>query len=617
MIACSPKIVISPTPTTGLPANSFASPSSDNLFSTALQAATHNLLHPSLKSQVGMANPAQQKSPTLNVKTASTSGNPFSQNLSLQPQGATNAAAETNSMPVQVLPAQVLPVQDLPVSAVAVLPTAAPLQPTTVGEAKLQAATLGAEQNQSATQIARVATVATSAQATPSATTGFQQFLPVSPQFGSGTTGITDASTAVLPGPQTTPLSSAVPELPQAHTEGTPPTASQPPKPQPLSGLDLLSVAAGKREATPVQPESQNASSAPASQAGLPAHSTKPASQPVPATPQPAGNATPPATATRSLANQPEHSGVTTESKNQTTPAAGVGAVADSSAPPIPPQVVTPDINVTKVSPKPAEALQAAPALTGSPSGNATQPAMEISKKNGDASGSGNSQSGTGNGSTSSFSPTTASSQTADTSVVPPAKLADASSSIAVVGTQAAHAVASTNDAPGTSAKPDVPAAEALHSPGAGTMGADARVQAAATYANSLLHSARLVERVGQSELRVGIQAGEFGNVDIRTSMVRNQFTAQISVERGELGKVLAAELPSLQNKLSEQRLPVANITLQNQSSGGSAGFGQGSRQSQTMQQIVIPQSSEAEPAPTFMGLADASISTERLDVHM
>ena len=146
---------------------------------------------------------------------------------------------------------------------------------------------------------------------------------------------------------------------------------------------------------------------------------------------------------------------------------------------------------------------------------------------------------------------------------------------------------------------------------------AEKQVEAVATFPTSALQSAKLVERLGQSEFRVGIQAGEFGNVDIRTSMARNQFTAQISVERGELSKVLAAELPSLQNRLSDQRLPNANIILQNQSSGTSAGFGQGSRQSQTMQNTAIHHSSEGEPSPAFMNPADASSSTGRLDVHM
>ena len=632
MIACSPKIVITPTPTTGLPPNSPAGTSPDNPFSAALQAATQNLLHPSLKSQIGLASPAQQKFSPLNSKTSSASGDLSQLSPGAQPTGTTQVAAATNSMPVQVPPAEIPPAQVLPIHALPThalplpglpVPAAPPMpastvpQPATIGEAKLQTTTMGTEQNQSAIQTARVGAATTSTQTMPSVTTAYQQSVQVSPQLGSGTTGPTAASAAVLPGLQTTPLSSVSPGSPQVNTKEMPPNTSQQLNPQPLDGPDMLPSAAAKREAAPVQTGSPIASSTVANQPELPAHLTKPASQTVPATAQLAGNATPSANATRSVPNQPEHNGVTTESKNQTTPATGATAVAESSTPQIPLQMVVPDINAIKVSSKPADAPQAAPTLTTGQPTAVAQSAPEISNKNGDASGSGNTQSGSGNGDTSLFAPAAASAQIADDGTIPATKEGDVSASTVLVGMQAAHGAISANDASGSSAKTDAPTAEGLHSPATGASEADARIQAAATYANSLLHSARLVERLGQSELRVGIQAGEFGNVDIRTSMVRNQFTAQISVERGELGKVLASELPNLQNKLSEQRLPGANIILQNQSSGGSAGFGQGSRQNQTMPQIVIPQSSEGEPAPALMALADASISTERLDVHM
>jgi len=194
-------------------------------------------------------------------------------------------------------------------------------------------------------------------------------------------------------------------------------------------------------------------------------------------------------------------------------------------------------------------------------------------------------------------------------------KGSDVPLSASVTTQQSTHPIASVNDAPGTPDKATSHGAEVL--PSAAAAETEARVQAAATYANSLLHSARLLERAGQTEIRVGIQTGEFGNVDIRTSMVRNQFTAQISVERGELGRVLAAELPNLQNKLSEQRLPMSNITLQHQASGGSSGFGQGSRHSQTSPSFAMTQNVETEMPAAWLPSPENSISTGRLDVHM
>jgi hypothetical protein len=90
--------------------------------------------------------------------------------------------------------------------------------------------------------------------------------------------------------------------------------------------------------------------------------------------------------------------------------------------------------------------------------------------------------------------------------------------------------------------------------------------------AGVMLHSAKLLERMGQSEVRLGIQAGEFGNIDIRTSMSHDRVTAEISVEHADLGRALAAELPSLQNKLAEHRISPASLVLQSQTDSSSSG---------------------------------------------
>jgi len=137
-----------------------------------------------------------------------------------------------------------------------------------------------------------------------------------------------------------------------------------------------------------------------------------------------------------------------------------------------------------------------------------------------------------------------------------------------------------------------------------------------AAYPTSIINSAKLVERIGEAELRLGIRAGEFGSVDIRTSMVRNQFTAEISVERGELGRVIAAELPSLQNRLMEQRVPVANITVQNHTGSHSTASEQ--QKSRDGQQVYATNSGSLEEGLTLALVAlEGTASPSRLDVHM
>ncbi|HEY1462923.1 MAG TPA: flagellar hook-length control protein FliK [Terriglobales bacterium] len=135
------------------------------------------------------------------------------------------------------------------------------------------------------------------------------------------------------------------------------------------------------------------------------------------------------------------------------------------------------------------------------------------------------------------------------------------------------------------------------------------------------LQSAKLVERLGQAELRVGLQVGDMGGVDIRTSMAHNQLTAEISVEHSELGHMLAANLPSLQNKLSEHQIQTANITFQNQMSGNSSQSEQRSRQgssSQAQTPIERIPYGEAESFSRMSASSSESVETQAgLDIHI
>jgi flagellar hook-length control protein FliK len=131
------------------------------------------------------------------------------------------------------------------------------------------------------------------------------------------------------------------------------------------------------------------------------------------------------------------------------------------------------------------------------------------------------------------------------------------------------------------------------------------------------VQSAKLVERIGEAELRLGIRAGEFGSVDIRTSMVRNQFSAEISVERGELGRVMAAELPSLQSRLTEQGVPVASITVQNHSGSSSSASDQREPRERQQQYATNLLSGRDEgPMPALIAFEGTALAS-RLDIHM
>ncbi|MGO8794601.1 MAG: flagellar hook-length control protein FliK [Candidatus Sulfotelmatobacter sp.] len=209
-------------------------------------------------------------------------------------------------------------------------------------------------------------------------------------------------------------------------------------------------------------------------------------------------------------------------------------------------------------------------------------------------------------------------SQSADQSAVAaPAKAIDASQVFSVAGTQVAAAGDSKIATAGVARETDNQQTGQLEQNSTGVAQSPLPGETSSAYPTSLVHSAKLVERIGEAELRLGIRAGEFGSVDIRTSMARNQFTAEISVERGELGRVMAAELPSLQNRLSEQRVPVANITVQNHTGGDSTASGQQKPRDGQPAYATYPVSGREEGPMLALVASEPTASTSGLDIHM
>jgi hypothetical protein len=133
----------------------------------------------------------------------------------------------------------------------------------------------------------------------------------------------------------------------------------------------------------------------------------------------------------------------------------------------------------------------------------------------------------------------------------------------------------------------------------------------------SPFQSAKLTDRGGQSELHVGFQAGEFGNVDIRTSILRNQVTAEISVERGDLHNMLAVDLPHLKEKLASHSVAEANIVLNNQSGGSSSDSRQAYRRFTEASQSSASHAVEVDSLPEIAGITESQTPSSQLDVRM
>jgi flagellar hook-length control protein FliK len=129
------------------------------------------------------------------------------------------------------------------------------------------------------------------------------------------------------------------------------------------------------------------------------------------------------------------------------------------------------------------------------------------------------------------------------------------------------------------------------------------------------VNTAKLVQGLTQSELRVGMQTRDFGSVDIRTSLAHHEFSAQISVERSDVARTLSTELPGLYDRLADQKVPVGNILIQSSGLSTSSGLAQESQHSapKTQTNVAARESSEA-PLPVIQ---EPLSLTGRLDIRI
>ena len=127
--------------------------------------------------------------------------------------------------------------------------------------------------------------------------------------------------------------------------------------------------------------------------------------------------------------------------------------------------------------------------------------------------------------------------------------------------------------------------------------------------------NAKFIQGLSQSEFRVGMQSQEFGNIDIRTSVARHMFSAQISVEHGDFAKSMTADLPALYHRLADQQVSVANIVIQGQHLATSSGLAQDSQPQKWQSQSSTTVRSQAEPMLPV--LTEAIESAGRLDIRI
>jgi hypothetical protein len=138
------------------------------------------------------------------------------------------------------------------------------------------------------------------------------------------------------------------------------------------------------------------------------------------------------------------------------------------------------------------------------------------------------------------------------------------------------HAIASvaaaqtmTNTSPAQS--PAIPVGATAHA--AKTLDNAAPASTAVPQALPVINTAKLIQSMGQSEIRVGMQSTEFGNISISTTATRDAISAQISLDHGELARTLATHLPEIQARMGSNQPMDVRIDMSGSGPGQSGSY--------------------------------------------
>jgi len=139
---------------------------------------------------------------------------------------------------------------------------------------------------------------------------------------------------------------------------------------------------------------------------------------------------------------------------------------------------------------------------------------------------------------------------------------------------------------------------------------------------SSAINSARVIQSMNETEMRVGMRSTEFGDISIRTMVTQQQMQTQISVDHSELVSALTAHIPAVQAKLGSDYGLHASIEV---SQGGASFTGNQQQSSQReykpstpfVQMDVVGSTTDTERASARATVAAAAaIEGSRLDIR-
>jgi hypothetical protein len=133
------------------------------------------------------------------------------------------------------------------------------------------------------------------------------------------------------------------------------------------------------------------------------------------------------------------------------------------------------------------------------------------------------------------------------------------------------------------------------------------------------IQTAKLVQTMSETEMRVGLNSNEFGAISIRTSVSQQQMLAQISLDHSGLSQAILSHVASVQTKLGNDYGLDTLIQVSHQS--GSMG-GQGSSQQREQGAFApsVPAGGTAVPVDPDVGTNPAAVAGTsngyRLDIR-
>lgn len=106
------------------------------------------------------------------------------------------------------------------------------------------------------------------------------------------------------------------------------------------------------------------------------------------------------------------------------------------------------------------------------------------------------------------------------------------------------------------------------------------------------ISTAKLIQNMSGTEMRVGMHSSEFGDISIRTSISQQQMQTQISVDHNELGNALSAHIPSMQAKMGSDYGLHATIEV---NQGGASFSSDGGRSQNHQHEALVPRIGSVE----------------------